>query len=111
MDMLNHWTKVTTLGFAAIMMAGVAGIPSQAFADKDILVLHDDLSEPIPGRSRAAGEKAHQEAQARNGEYGAIGGSVEERFARFQAEKKGRVKHFQDVVNRNHMKKYGEKVR
>lgn len=97
---------------ASIMMIGTAGLSSPALADQDGLVLLDDLSEPIPGRSRAAGEEANKKADKKpDGEYGAIDGSVEERFKKFQAQKAGRVEHFQDVVNRNHMRKYGQTVR
>lgn len=114
MKMLNRPFTIAALTGAAMFGFGV----SPSLADNanntqtnEEYVFADDLTNPLPAKSDKLVKRPVPKANAAVNEPGAIDGSIEERYAKFQAEQKKRVEHFHEVVNRNHMRKYGVKVR
>ncbi len=105
--MLNRKFTIGAFAAAAFFSASVGAALAEDRAGHDKVAFAEDLTSPLPVKNKQPAKVADDRA----GEPGAIEGSLEERYAKFQAEQKKRIKHFQDVVNRNHMKKYGEKVR
>ncbi len=108
--MLNRQSTISALAGAALLSFSVGPAMAEAEGNEEY-VFADDLTEPLPKKKDELVKLPVAKAQHHKGEPGAIEGSLEERYAKFQAEQEKRVKHFQDVVNRNHMRKYGVKVR
>ncbi|MEN8721904.1 MAG: hypothetical protein ABF335_03345 [Alphaproteobacteria bacterium] len=104
--MLNRTFTIGALAGAALFSLSASYAVADSSTGPAQIAMVEDLTSPLPTKSK----QQAQPAQSAN-EPGAIEGSLEERYAKFQAEQKKRVEHFHDVVNRNHMKKYGVKVR